>query len=62
MILLTLSGYYQNQTNSEDATKLAKRYLEDLRDDVALYIKYTNFVYKQITTMHDVKDTFLKVS
>ena len=60
MILLTLTGYYQNQTDNEDAAKLAKRYLEDLRDDTALYIKYTNFVYGHINAMYDVKDTFLQ--
>eukprot|EP00111_Clytia_hemisphaerica_P022379 TCONS_00065764-protein len=60
MIYLTLTGYYQNQTNNEDAAKLAKRYLQDLRDDIALYIKYTNFVYKTISDMHNVQDTFLQ--
>jgi len=60
MIYLTLTGYYQNQTDNEDAAKLAKRYLEDLRDDVDSYIKYTNFVYKTISDMHNVQDTFLQ--
>jgi len=60
MIYLTLTGYYQNQKNNENAAKLAKRYLQDLRDDVALYIKYTNFVYNTISDMHNVQDTFLQ--
>ena len=52
MILLTLTGYYTNQTNNVDGPAYAKRYLEDLRDDTDLYIKYTNWVYNEIHTMH----------
>ena len=58
MILLTLTGYYQNQTNNDDAQKLAKRYLQDLRDDSSLYTKYTKFVYEKIHTMHITTDDY----
>jgi len=58
MMLLTLSGMYENNT-TPDGPGAAKRYLTDLKSDVDQYISYTNFVYNKIYTMHNVKESFL---
>lgn len=53
MILLTLSGMYENDT-TPDGPGAAKRYLTDLKSEVDQFMKYTNFVYNKIYTMHNV--------
>ena len=52
MILLSLYGEYQNKTESSDRA-MAKTYLNYLKDESALYKRYTQFVYDKIVAAYE---------
>jgi len=58
LMLMTIVATFDNTTDAEysNSTNLYKRYLNHLREESDLYIRYANFVYDQILFMHNACD------